>query len=273
MNRDMARDMLAKYVERVELAQSQSGWSKERRATMKGVNAIRDMVNFYLRDLLPDYEPVSGTFLNDHLRTLPRVRRAIALLEVWQEMASGQDDERFPAVLQLDRMDWVVSSAAIPMWEAEKYRQAVSDAATRLNAFTQNRLGRHDISDSALMAEAFSLSDPQEGKPRLRCPGDQSSVTGRSMQQGALQMSQGCFQAIRNPAVHLDGGWNPITAAEYLAVLSVVARWVRHWNVIQYVPPLPDLSLLQLDPATRKAILAVARTTEQSAQPKPTSRP
>lgn len=78
-------------------------------------------------------------------------------------------------------------------------------------------------------------------KPRLRCPGNQKSQTVQSMQQGALQFSQGAFMAIRNPAIHQDGGWNPVTAAEHLAALSIVARWVRHWDVVHYVPPLPPL--------------------------------
>jgi hypothetical protein len=37
-------------------------------------------------------------------------------------------------------------------------------------------------------------------------------------------VAQGCFQAIRNPAHHLTGDWNPVTAAEQLATLSLVAR-------------------------------------------------
>ncbi len=39
--------------------------------------------------------------------------------------------------------------------------KAVSDAATSLNSFTQNRLGRHDISDEDLMGEAFTDRDPR----------------------------------------------------------------------------------------------------------------
>jgi hypothetical protein len=94
------------------------------------------------------------------------------------------------------------------------------------------------------MAQAFSDKPPEQGKPRLRCPGDQQSMTVRSMQQGALLMAQGCFQAIRNPAHHLTGDWNPVTAAEQLATLSVVARWVRHWDLAEYIPPPPDYRAL-----------------------------
>ncbi len=109
-----------------------------------------------------------------------------------------------------------------------------------MNQFTQNRLGRHDVADKDLMAQAFSTDPPAPGKPRLRCPGNHRSLAIRSMQQGALSMAQGCFQAIRNPAAHLTGDWSPVTAAEHLAVLSVVARWVRRWDVAAYEPPPPD---------------------------------
>jgi hypothetical protein len=94
------------------------------------------------------------------------------------------------------------------------------------------------------MVQAFSDDPPQPGKLRLRCPEDHRSLAVRSMQHGALLMAQGCFQAIRNPAAHMTGDWNPVTAAEHLAVLSIVARWVRYWDVVEYLPPPPDYSAM-----------------------------
>ena len=66
-------------------------------------------------------------------------------------------------------LDRVIADAALPLWEVGKYRQAVNDAATSLNQFAQQQLGRRDISDRKLMTEAFSDDPPQPGKPRLRC--------------------------------------------------------------------------------------------------------
>jgi len=94
----------------------------------------------------------------------------------------------------------VIAEAALPLWKIGKYRQAVNDAATNLNTFTQQRLGRRDISDKKLMAETFSSNAPEPGKARLRC-----YRLGRSMesvhaqQEGALMFAMGTFQAIRNP--------------------------------------------------------------------------
>lgn len=163
-------------------------------------------------------------------------------------------------------MDPVIGYPAIALWKAGKFRQAVNDAATRLNAFTQTRLDRHDVSDKELMAQAFDEKPPQPGKPRLRCPGDHGTMSVRSMQHGAMLMAMGVFQAIRNPSAHLTGDWNPVTAAEQVGALSVVARWVRHWDVVRYVPPPQDLSVLS-DPALTEAMIKVL--TQKPSRPPP----
>jgi hypothetical protein len=246
MNRRIAHRALDQYQALVEQAQKQPWATKDRRATMKAVNGNLRMVNFYLLELLPDIAPITGTSLSYHADALPRVRRALDLLKSWSDMVVSNEDEDAVAqpLLPFVSMDWLVSGSIWELWQADKYRQAVNEAATRLNAFTQDRLGRHDASDSDLMAQAFSDKEPERGKPRLRCPGDHTKMTVQSMQRGAMLMSMGAFQAIRNPAAHLTGDWNPVTAAEYLAALSIVARWVRHWDVVRYVPPPPDLNAI-----------------------------
>src|SRR6202007_235996 len=109
----------------------------------------------------------------------------------------------------MSALDPVVSEAALPLWLAGKYRQAVNDAATSLNVYAQGRIGRHDISDQNLMAQAFSEKDPEAGKPRLRCPGNPETETVKSQMDGARVFAIGTFQAIRNPAHHLTGGLDP----------------------------------------------------------------
>ncbi len=216
MNRQMAHRVLDEYRTLVEQAQKQPWLSKDRRASVKALNGSLRMVNFYLHELLPDIAPVTGTFLNDHVWALPRVRRVLAILKTWGELASGEDD-MVPPFLPFAAMDWLVSDAAIPLWEAGKYRQAVNDAATRLNAFTQDRLGRHDISDSDLMAQAFSDKPPERGKPRLRCPGDQGSMTVRTMQRGAMFMAMGVFHTL--PPPDLSALSDPAVAEAMVKVL------------------------------------------------------
>ena len=63
------------------------------------------------------------------------------------------------------------------------------------------------------------------------------SETVRSQQEGARAFAIGTFQAIRNPAHHLTGDWNPALGFQHLAALSQVAYWFRNWDVSRYTPP------------------------------------
>jgi hypothetical protein len=112
-----------------------------------------------------------------------------------------------------------------------------------VNDFAQRRLGRHDISGKDLMAQAFTTKEPEQGKKRLRCPGNPKSETIRSQQEGAIAFASGSMQLIRNPAHHLNGDWNPVTAFEHLAALSIIARQIESWNLDWYIPPV-DFSAL-----------------------------
>jgi len=143
-------------------------------------------------------------------------------------------------VLPIDLLDRVVFSAAIAHWNAGHFRNAVGDAAVAVNRLTQQRVGRTDISDRELMSHTFSDDAPKPGEKRLRCPGDPTTESVRSQQLGAKLFAMGYYAAFRNPANHLPGDWNPVTAFQYLAAFSIVADWVRRWRVEQYVAPIPS---------------------------------
>jgi hypothetical protein len=117
--------------------------------------------------------------------------------------------------------------AARPMWDAGSPHVAVLHAAQSINARLQQKLRRFDASESALCQEAFSTDDPKPERPRLRFPGDTSTDTWKSLQNGAGRFGAGCFMAIRNPVAHQHD--HPLTkqeALEQLAALSVLARWI-----------------------------------------------
>jgi hypothetical protein len=96
----------------------------------------------------------------------------------------------------------------------------------------QQKLGRHDASESALVREAFSTDPPAPGRPRLRFPGDRTSDTWRSRQQGGIQLGAGCFTGIRNPAAHEDDlVLTEQVALEQLAAFSLLARWIDECTV------------------------------------------
>ena len=118
-------------------------------------------------------------------------------------------------------------------WNTGHYHQAVMQAAIRVNAETQAKLSRMDVSESALFNEAFSLSDPKEGTPRLRLMVSDGSKTYENLHRGARAFAEGLYAAIRNPGMHVphDGGEEQL-ALEQLAAFSLLARWVDQADVL-----------------------------------------
>lgn len=132
-----------------------------------------------------------------------------------------------------DALHSLVWGAAAKLWRDEHHSSAVQRAATFLNAHVQDLTSRRDVSDSVLMAQVFSLNPPEDGKPRLRWPGDDSDLTVKAMRTGLLQFSQGCFAAIRNPATHGTADIPPQEALEQLAILSTLARWIDQCDLLE----------------------------------------
>lgn len=232
-----AEDLLRDY--RLHLSHARGEYNLRNDDPAEALDAANKMlprVNSLLLSLVPDMGPISGSSLEEHQAGSLRVERAEDILGDWDNMTED-DGETVQWVLPLNTLDLVVHDALDQNWRRGQYRQAVENAAGKLNKFTQDRLGRYDISDNDLMAQAFSINDPTPGKPRLRCPGYPDTMTARSMQQGALYFAQGVFMAIRNPAIHWTRNGNPASAAEQLTALSVVARWVRYWDVVKYRHP------------------------------------
>jgi hypothetical protein len=126
---------------------------------------------------------------------------------------------------------WVWEPAA-PLWSAEAYQDGVLAAARTVNRRLQQKLGRHDVGEADLCLQTFEMKDPVPGKPRLRFPGDRNTPTWRARQDGAKYLAAGTFLAIRNVAAHDDEvSWSEQEALEYLATLSVLARWIVECTV------------------------------------------
>ena len=126
---------------------------------------------------------------------------------------------------------WVWSGAR-SLWQSGHFVQAVRDAATKLNAETQNKVGRRDVSETDLFKQSFSLDEAKPGKSRLRRMPPEDSDTYRSLQRGAMAFAEGVFAGIRNPLSHeTDQELSDQVALEYLAALSVLARWVDESTV------------------------------------------
>jgi hypothetical protein len=135
-------------------------------------------------------------------------------------------------LMRADSLHPLIWDAASKRWESDHFVDAVQRAATALSGVVKDRTGRYELGDNDLMSQAFSLAPPQEGKPRLRWPGNDSDLTVRAMRQGILNMAQGVYSAIRNPAAHTTNELPKQEALEQLATLSVLARWIEGCEIV-----------------------------------------
>lgn len=119
---------------------------------------------------------------------------------------------------------WVWDGAR-SLWQSGHFGEAVEAAAKKLNAETQNKVSRRDVSEANLFNQAFSDEPPSIGKPRLRLTNDDDGKTSRSVRRGIRTFAEGCFAAIRNPAAHDGTQLSETEALEQLAALSMLARW------------------------------------------------
>lgn len=139
--------------------------------------------------------------------------------------------ENAPDLSAADLHPWIWEGAK-SLWQSGHYREAVGGAIRKLNAETQNKAGRRDVSETDLFKQAFSLDEPKAGKPRLRRTKDDGSDTYKSVQRGAMTFAEGVFAGVRNPLSHeAEQELSEQEALEYLAALSVLARWVDRSEV------------------------------------------
>lgn len=194
---------------------------------IKAEPTVRKILSRLDPALVADFNVESGSGRH---AAVSQVRRGLGILADMDEWAIRLTPDT-PA-LHADQLHPWVWDAARTFWESEHYRAAVHAAATSINARLQNKLGRRDVSDAKLVQEALSDKAPEPGKPRLRIPGDQSDPGVQTRQRGALQLGQGAYSALRNPAAHETGDLAEQEALEQLATFSVVARLMDQCQVV-----------------------------------------
>jgi hypothetical protein len=159
---------------------------------------------------------------NQHREAAIRAREEL----VREQEVKENLGENAPDLSAADLHPWVWSGAS-SLWQSGHFREAVEGAIKKLNAETQNKVERRDVSETDLFKQAFSLDTPKEGKARLRRMRDDGSDTYKSVQRGAMSLAEGVFAGIRNPLSHeANQELTEQEALEYLATLSVLARWV-----------------------------------------------
>ena len=158
-----------------------------------------------------------------HLRDC--ASRGIAALKRNDELREMLGDEA-PQISAAQLRPWVWSGAR-SLWQSGHYRSAVEDAAKKVNAETQNKVGRRDVSETDLFKQAFSLDAAAPGKAGLRRRDPDCTDTYKSVNRGSWALAEGVFAGIRNPFNHEDPkDIDEQTGLEYLVALSVLARWV-----------------------------------------------
>ncbi|WP_144682876.1 TIGR02391 family protein [Cellulosimicrobium sp. TH-20] len=151
--------------------------------------------------------------------------RAKAELERQEEVRKNLGDDA-PELSAANLHPWVWDGAS-SLWHSGHFCEAVEGAIRKLNAETQNKLGRRDVSETDLFNQAFSEQPAAAKNPRLHRMPDDGSKTFKSVQRGARMFAEGVFAGIRNPLAHeADQEMPEQEALEYLAALSVLARWV-----------------------------------------------
>lgn len=151
--------------------------------------------------------------------------RCRAALEREEELAERLGDGA-PEMDASNLHPWVWDSAAA-LWRTEHFALAVGQAAMRVNAETQAKAGRRDLSETDLFNQVFSTKEPKTNEPRLRLMANDGSKIYESVHRGARALAEGLYAGIRNPIAHEVGTVSPEqNALEHLAGFSILARWV-----------------------------------------------
>lgn len=163
-----------------------------------------------------------------------REREAARLAIVKLEHDAALEENLGPDTPLLDARlmhPWVWEGAK-PLWQSGHLREAVRVASVKVNAEVQNKLGRRDASEVALLQSAYSQDEPKPGQPRLRLPDDDGGKTALSVRRGVVALAEGCYAALRNPSSHdvLDE-LPEVEALEQLAAFSLLARFVDRSEV------------------------------------------
>jgi len=111
---------------------------------------------------------ISGDGAQDWQAHRAAAIRALVEIEQAEEIAEKLGDNA-PVLSAAGMHPWAWE-AARSLWQSGHYGEAVRAATVKVNAELQNKLGRRDSSETALVQEAFSESVPTARSPRLRPP-------------------------------------------------------------------------------------------------------
>jgi uncharacterized protein (TIGR02391 family) len=192
------------------------------------VPTVRRIIEALDASLLSDGFGVSELY-SGLSATETATRKALAVLQDRDDWSRHLAPDG-PALAAGSLHEWIWGAAA-QFWDAGQYEVAVEYGAKSLNAHIQKKCGM-STADRELASEVFSPK-PSAKNVRLWLPGPRDLDGWRSRQDGLHLLAMGAFAGIRNVVAHsVVAGWSQQEALEYLAVLSVVARWVEDTEVV-----------------------------------------
>lgn len=142
--------------------------------------------------------------------------------------------------------EWVWTAQTARRWHQGNYADAVAEAAMSVSRRVQAKAGRNDVAEAELFEELYSDQPASVSEPRLRF-GDDGPLAESCRRLSARQISVGWYTAIRNGVPPSSGAQvKGHRALEYLATLSLLARWADEADVdtgdSHRAPPPPGAS-------------------------------
>jgi hypothetical protein len=235
MNRGWMRERLESFLELCEAYQKEDDAATDYSDALR---VIHDQMTFQMptvREILKRLDPALAPevkepqYLGGVSDSLRAVQQGLGILQDRDEWTANLAPEA-PSLVA-DQFHPHVWTAASALWDTAQYRVAVGQATVSLSAHIASK-ANSSLTERELVAQVFSPSQPGPGQVRLHLPGDKSSKTWKSRQEGLHHLAQGAFAGIRNVAAHTVGEWSEQVALEHLAVLSVVARWADETEVV-----------------------------------------
>ncbi len=110
-------------------------------------------------------------------------RHRAAAIQAREEVRRAEEFEEnlgdtAPKLCAAELHDWIWDGAR-SLWQSEHYREAVEGAARTLNARTQQKDDRRNLSETKLYQEVFRVEAAEPGRPRLRRMPPEDSDTYR----------------------------------------------------------------------------------------------
>ena len=182
------------------------------------LNGLKPLIEKIAQAVDPDNDPYRFASWSS---AKVAAERSLGILK-HQSLHDGIFGPRGPS-LAAERLHPWVWNAAVDLWGDGHHMEAVLNAAKAVEKHVQLKIDS-TFSRQELYGHAFSTKEGSHARLRFAdlTPGTE---TWHSAHDGARFLGMGCSRGIRNWAAHSTNNVSEQQALEYLAALSVFARW------------------------------------------------